>query len=205
MFVQSRVIRILWQNLNWIIIALLFFLLGIFVSAFAFGNEKFFLTELTESQQYFLKEMADVIFSGSPLKGITLLFINNLFASLQMMLLGVLLGIPPLLGLFTNGALLGSLIIGLGHEGVSALTFMSVGVLPHGLFELPAFLISAAFGLKMGFHLVFPLPQKKRGESLGLIWREFFAVFPLIIYLLFIASIIEVILTPLLVKLLINA
>jgi len=182
--------------------ALLFFGLGIFVSAFALGNEKFFLTELTESQQHFLKEMAEMVFSGSPVRGIILLFINNLLASLQMMLLGVLLGIPPLFGLFTNGALLGSLLIGLGHEGVSALTFMWVGVLPHGIFELPAFLISAAFGLKMGFHLVFPLPQKKRGESLSFIWREFLAVFPLLINLLIIAAVIEVILTPLLVKLL---
>ena len=200
MFINPKAIQIIKQNSNWIIIAALFFLIGIFVASFAFGNEDLFLADLTETQQTFLQEMADMIFAGSPIKGIALLFFNNIVASLQMMLLGIFLGVPPLLGLFSNGALLGTLISGLGHEGIPVFSFLSVGILPHGIFELPAFFISAAFGLKMGFHLVFPLPQKKRGESLGIIWREYFSIFPLVVYLLFIASIIEVVMTPLLVK-----
>jgi stage II sporulation protein M len=92
------------------------------------------------------------------------LFLHNLFASLQMMLMGIFLGIVPLIGLFTNGALLGSIAAGLATEDIPLLAFMSLGILPHGIFELPAFFISSAFGMKMGFHLVFPLPQKKGGK-----------------------------------------
>lgn len=200
MFIKPKVIRIIWQNLNWIVIALFFFLLGIFLSLFVSGNENFFFTELTESQQHFLTEMAETIFTGSPLRGIIILFLNNLLASLQMMLFGIFMGIPPLMGLFTNGFLLGSIVTGLEYEGASVLTFISLGVLPHGIFELPAFIISASFGLKMGFHLLFPLPQKKRGESLKFIWHEFLALLPLLIYLLLIAAIVEITLTPLLLK-----
>ena len=204
MFINPRALQIIKQNFNWIIIAVFFFLIGIFAASFAFGHENFFLTDLTETQQDFLQEMAEMIFSGSPLRGIALLFFNNVIASLQMMMLGIFLSVPPLLGLFSNGALLGTLVAGLGREGISVFSFLSVGILPHGIFELPAFLISAAFVLKMGFHLVFPLPQKKRGESLGIVWREYFAIFPLVVYLLIIASIVEVVMTPLLVKKLIQ-
>lgn len=200
MLINPNVIRIIRQNLNWIIIALFFFLFGIFLAAFALGNEDFFLTELTKSQQDLLAEMAEMIFAGPPLKGIAILFLNNLLVSLQMMIFGFFLGITPLIGLFTNGALLGSIIAGLEYQGASALVFLSLGVLPHGIFELPAFIISAAFGLKLGFHLLFPLPQKKRGESFKYIWREFISVLPLIICLFLIAAIVEITLTPLLLK-----
>jgi len=166
MLINPNVIRIIRQNLNWIIIALFFFLFGIFLAAFALGNEDFFLTELTKSQQDLLAEMAEMIFAGPPLKGIAILFLNNLLVSLQMMIFGFFLGITPLIGLFTNGALLGSIIAGLEYQGASTLVFLSLGVLPHGIFELPAFIISAAFGLKLGFHLLFPLPQKKRDDAL---------------------------------------
>ena len=93
----------------------------------------------------------------------------------------MLLGIPSLFGLFFNGALLGSLLVTLGLENQPVFVFIALGILPHGVFELPAFFISAAFGLKLGFHLIFPLPQKKRGESISLIWKEYWSLFPLVL------------------------
>lgn len=203
MLIKTKVKQIIIQNLNWIILALIFFVLGLTTAAFSSKNEMF-LNNITETQYEVLKKMAEMVFEGPPWKGITILFLNNFFASLQMMLLGVFLSIPPLLGLFANGALLGSLLTELGREGMPMLTFLAVGVLPHGLFELPAFITSAAFGLKAGYHLVFPLPQKKRRESLGIIWKEFFALLPLITGLLMLAAVIEVLFTPLLVQQFIN-
>lgn len=200
---KTRVKQIFAQNLNWLVLALIFFIFGLGSAALAFKNEMF-MQSITEVQYDVLKQMAELVFAGPRWRGILILFFNNLIASLQMMLLGVLLGIPPLLGLFTNGALLGSLLMELGREGMPLLSFIAVGVLPHGLFELPAFITCAAFGLKAGYHLVFPLPQKKRRESLGIIWKEFFALFPLITGLLILAASIEVLITPLLVKQFIN-
>jgi stage II sporulation protein M len=140
--------------------------------------------------------MAELILNSPPLAGIVLLFLNNLFASMYIVLLGVILGLPPLLGLFTNGAFLGTVITNLGLSGINALAFFSLGVLPHGVFELTAFFLSAAFGLKLGFHAIFPLPQKKRGESIVFIWKEFWTVLPLILILLVIAAAIEILVTP---------
>ena len=200
---KSEVKQICWQNLNWLILASVFFIFGLGAAAIVFKNEAI-IHNLTEVQYDALKEMAETVFAGPQWRGILILFFNNLIASLQMMLLGVLLGIPPLLGLFANGVLLGSLLMEVGREGMPLLPFITVGVLPHGLFELPAFITCAAFGLKIGYHLIFPLPQKKRKESLGIIWKEFFTLFPLITLLLILAASIEVIVTPLLVKQFIN-
>ena len=196
---NSKVRGILQQNLGWFMTAVLFFAIGIATAVLFIGKEGFFLGELTAGQQKMLQELAEMVFGGSPLRGILFLFINNLLASLQMMMLGVVLGIPPLFGLFTNGALLGSVAV-LAAEKFQIFHFIVLGILPHGIFELPAFMISAAFGLKAGFHIVFPLSGKKRGESLVTIWREYWSVFPLILNLLILAAIFEVLITPLFIQ-----
>ncbi len=196
MLINAKVKAILQENLGWSIIAALFFGIGIVTAVLFFGNEELFLGELTEGQHKALQEIAEIVFGGSPLRGILYLLLNNLVASLMVMLLGVILGIPPLLGLFSNGALLGSVMTALAGEGVSVFPFILLGIVPHGIFELPAFIISAAFGLKVGYHLIFPLPGKKRGESLVTIWREYWSVFPLILKLLIFAAILEVLVTP---------
>lgn len=192
------------ENLNWIIIAAFFFCAGIGAAAFLYGNENLFLGELTASQYKMLQEMAEFIFTGHPLRGIFYLFIHNLLVSLQMMLLGAIIGVPPLLGLFANGALLGSVAAALAREGMPVFSLMLLGILPHGIFELPALIFSAAFGLKTGFHLIFPLTGKKRGESLLTIWREYWSVFPLVLKLLILAAILEVLVTPHLIQQLIS-
>lgn len=143
-----------------------------------------------------MQEMAELIFTSPPVIGIAILFFNNLLSSLYVVLLGIILGLPSLLGLFTNGAFLGTVMSSLSHEGISALTFVSLGVLPHGIFELPAFFLAAAFGLKLGFHTIFPLPQKKRGESIIFIWKEFWSILPLVLNLLILAAVIEILITP---------
>ncbi|NMB35961.1 MAG: stage II sporulation protein M [Firmicutes bacterium] len=196
---KPNVKQILQQNLNWLVLALIFFIFGLGAAALVFKKDVF-LESITEAQYDALKQMAEMIFSGPRWRGILILFFHNLIASLQMTVLGVLLGIPSLLGLFANGALMGSLLMEIGREGLPLFSFIAIGILPHGLFELPAFITCAAFGLKIGYHLVFPLPQKKRRESLGVIWKEFFTLFPLITGLLILAASIEVIVTPLLVK-----
>jgi len=83
----------------------------------------------------------------------------------------------------------------------NALGFFVLGVLPHGIIEIPAFFLAAAFGLKFGYHIIFPMPQKSRGEGLVLIWKEFWALFPLIVAMLLLSAGIEIILTPVLVGL----
>lgn len=63
--------------------------------------------------------------------------------------LGVGLGIVPLLSAAFNG-----LVIGLAGYNIlpgEGLTFFVLGVLPHGILEVPLLLLSTAIGIKVGF------------------------------------------------------
>ncbi len=196
MFIKPGTWNVISQNLNWLIISLLFFSLGAGIVYLAPQNGIYLLEEIPAEQKQLLQEMAQMVFEGSPLRGALILFGNNLVASVQVMILGIALGVPSLLGLLANGALLGFIMKSLSLEGIPLLPFIFLGILPHGIFELPAFLLSAALGLKMGFHLVFPLPHKKRGESLKYILKEYWTLLPLVFYLLALAAIIEVLVSP---------
>ncbi len=196
MFIKPGTWAVISENLNWLVLSLLFFLLGAGIVYLAPQNGAWFLEEIPAEQKQLLQEMAQMVFEGSPFRGALILFANNVLASLQVMLLGIALGVPSLLGLLANGALLGYIMKSLTLEGIPLLPFIFLGMLPHGIFELPAFFLSAALGLKMGFHLVFPLPHKKRGESLKYILKEYWTLLPLVLYLLALAAIIEVLVSP---------
>lgn len=74
-------------------------------------------------------------------------------------------------------------------------------VLPHGVFELPAVIIATAAVLKVGAVLVTPQPDKSMGEVFLLSLADWFKIFiGLVVPLLAIAAVIEVYVTPLIIK-----
>ena len=82
--------------------------------------------------------------------------------------------------------------------GVSYWETIVVGLLPHGIFELTAIFIAAAFGLKLGRVLIVPLKDKTRAQSFGQVWREIARVAIVIALLLVVAAGVEGTITPLL-------
>lgn len=113
------------------------------------------------------------------------IFFNNLQSSFFGMIFGIAFGIFSVITVVVNGYLLGF---------VSAKMVETQGImilwrlLPHGIFELPAVLISTGLGLKMGAFIF----RKNKVKSL----KEFFfkslkAFFFVIIPLLIIAALIE--------------
>ncbi len=76
------------------------------------------------------------------------IFFNNLKAALAAMIMGPLLGIVPVLQASLNGAIIGVVIReATAHAGLLAII---LGLLPHGLFEIPAMLISWGTGIWLG-------------------------------------------------------
>lgn len=82
------------------------------------------------------------------------IFINNLFAAVKMILLGAILGIIPLISLFSNGILIGVFLKIVTVESNQSISYFLIGILPHGILEIPAIIIAAAFGMKLGFTLI---------------------------------------------------
>lgn len=188
------------DNRSWLIMSVSFFLMGYLLSFFAFRRDPGLFKVLEQTAIPFLRELGEMVFSGNLFFGALILFVHNLTSSLQVILLGIILGIPPLFSTLANGSLLGAIAARMSQEGIAPPHFLLVGILPHGIFELPAFLLSTAFGLKLGYHLVFPLPGCSRGATLGHIFREIRVAVPFIVLLLATAALLEVFLTPRLIR-----
>jgi stage II sporulation protein M len=87
------------------------------------------------------------------------IFANNAFKCLLVIVLGLALGIAPVIFILANGLILG-IVVGVTMKSTSLL-YVLVGVVPHGIIELPMVFISAAIGLKLGVDVLKALLGKK--------------------------------------------
>ena len=131
-----------------------------------------------------------------------LLFFYNARTTIVFLLMGLVsFGTLGLTLFMANFALVGGVLGAANLVGFSPLLTFVVGVLPHGLFELTAVIIATAAMLRVGVMLVSPNTDKSLGETLLLSLADWFRVFiGLVIPLLAIAAVIEIYLTPVLIK-----
>lgn len=132
----------------------------------------------------------------SAARGTVTLFVHNMRAVSLMTLLGLALGIYPIVGMLVNGALLG-VVFGAAFTGNIPLLTVIVGILPHGIIEIPALVFGAGAGLYLGW-----APFNKRvwlGYREGLV--DALKVLALCALMLAVAAIIEVNVTPHLIRL----
>lgn len=132
-----------------------------------------------------------------------ILFLHNARTMVVFLLLGLVsfgtLGLTLFLG---NIGLVGGVLGAANLVGFSPLLTFAAGVLPHGIFELTAVFLATAAMLKVGAQLVTPQPEKSLGETLLLSLADWFRVFAgLVLPLLAVAAIIEIYITPVLIKL----
>lgn len=119
------------------------------------------------------------------------IFKNNLLAASLVLFGGVFFAIVPLFSIAINFFLLGFL---------SALLWASFGlfitsILPHGILEIPALLIAAAFGLKFGLFWIRPIKTEGIWKNFILGGKDVLRIFPLLIFMLVLAAFIEVFVT----------
>jgi len=138
-------------------------------------------------------EMLKWILDQPPILIMIIIFLKNLLASAMAMLLGLGLGLIPLMVVTSNGFLLG--IVGYAAVQKAGFLFLAAGILPHGIIELPVVLVSIAIGFRLGYLLALTLAKEKvdiSGETrmaIHFLWRW---VAPL----LFLAAAIETFITP---------
>lgn len=131
------------------------------------------------------------------------LFFHNARTTIVLLLLGLVsfgtLGLTLFLG---NIALIGGVLGAASLVGYSPVLTFVAGVLPHGIFELTAIFLATAAMLRVGAQLVTPQEDKSLGEMLLLSLADWFRVFVgLALPLLAVASVIEIYVTPALIKL----
>jgi stage II sporulation protein M len=166
------------QARNSIYLAVGIFLVGIWIGAVYPENFGSFFEAVEECLRH--------RFEGrGVLLTIALIFIGNSMVAFFSILLGVLLGLVPLLSAIVNGVVVGVLFFtAAGSNQLSELWRL----IPHGLFELPAIFVAWGLGLWHGTWVF----RKDKGETLGNRRRRaFLALFLYVMPLLVIAAIIE--------------
>ncbi len=109
------------------------------------------------------------------------LFLNNSFTCFLDIILGPLIGIFPLFSVFINGGLLGWFA---KEQGL----IIFLAIVPHGMFEIPAFLLSTSIGLRLGREVL----KRKGDRDLKRELRNGLRVFLILVLpLLFFAALIE--------------
>ena len=111
------------------------------------------------------------------------ILLHNVMASIIVLISGVIVGIIPTFAIGANGFLLG--VVYRQAAEVAGYWKAALKVLPHGVFELPALLIAASYGLWLGVMVVRRMRGKEntplRFHIEHAFRRYFIVVFPLLI------------------------
>jgi uncharacterized membrane protein SpoIIM required for sporulation len=131
-----------------------------------------------------------------------LLFFYNARTTIVFLLMGLIsFGTLGLTLFMANFALVGGVLGAANLIGFSPILTFVVGVLPHGIFELTAVVLATAAMLRVGALLVSPDTDKSLGETFLLSLADWFRVFVgMVVPLLAVAAVIEIYLTPVLIK-----
>ena len=166
----------------------------IFVSG-VIGGYYFAQNFSVETKEVILKieEIFQPILEMNKISQILFIFLKNGMTSFLVILGGLIFGIFPVLSLFSNGEILGILAY-LTFQKFNPAVFFC-GILPHGLIEIFCFLICGAIGLKISKTLIDKIFKKEASikDELDLALEFFLKV---ILILLFLAAILEVLITP---------
>lgn len=177
------------KELRAVLLALIIFFVAALIGGGAVANNPAVGEELMNiiSEELFMQLMSDNPFI------VTLnIFINNLQASAILFLGGVSFGLITVLILTLNGFIIGIVAEMIRQE--QGLVFFLAGVLPHGIFEIPAFILAGSYGILLGGELWRELSGE--GDAVaaaGIYGRKFIL---LVLPLLAIAACIEGFITP---------
>jgi uncharacterized membrane protein SpoIIM required for sporulation/ABC-type transport system involved in multi-copper enzyme maturation permease subunit len=128
------------------------------------------------------------------------LFFNNLRVEILMLFFGMFsFGVAAVMAFILNFALIGGVLGATQVLGFSPLMILAVGVLPHGIFELPSVLLACAAVLYMGVRMVTPNRQESISEVFIHTLADWFKIaFGLAFPLLLLAALVEAYITPVL-------
>ncbi len=124
-----------------------------------------------------------------------LLFIKNVSAMVISFALSPILCLAPALALFANGWLLGLISVIVSQE--KSLGYVLAGLLPHGIFELPALILAQAAALSFGTMAILALLKRERRNLLLPNLKQNLRYLVVALVLLVPAAIIETYVTPL--------
>jgi len=177
---------------KWIIIATSLFGVGFVLGLAAPASIKSLLSEDIAA----LKEFADLLAPLPQFAVFAIIFAKNTLTLLLSFIFSPILCLLPILSLTLNGWLIALVSAAVVQE--KSLGFVLVGLLPHGIFELPALILGEAAALSFGTAAILALLKKERRELLLPNLKRNLRYLLIALALLLPAAIIETYVTPLL-------
>ena len=167
------------ETLNFVYIIVALFFISALI-AFSFPEQFTFFDEV-------LKGIIDEIEGLNFFELIWFIFQNNVSSAFFAMILGIFLGIAPIVNALLNGSILGYVyFLASSQEGFWVIRLL----LPHGIFELPAVFIALGLGAKWGMFM-FAGKGKRRIEFVRRFFGSIKVFLTIVLPLLIIAAIIE--------------
>lgn len=194
-------IRYLYSIRVFLAITILLFLAsmipGYLVAVYAHGTANQLLSGL--------ENKAQTLTGQPPIQMMLGIFFNNALDGFLSMAFGLVIGLFPLFFILTNGMVIGIMLeLMIVKYGVAYGTFIFlVGIMPHGIFELPAIFISTSIGLKLGYEVLRTIFLRKTDMVLEL--RNALMIFIFwILPMLLVAALIETFVTGALLSLIVH-
>ncbi|MDI7246592.1 MAG: stage II sporulation protein M [Bacillota bacterium] len=125
-----------------------------------------------------------------------MVFWNNIKAAGLLVVGGLAFGILPMIMVFVNGLLVGLVSGDVARQGFGLFPFILVGILPHGLFEIPGYVIGGTLGIRLGFNILGYQRGRREGRGMrAVILDTVLVLVAVVVPLLVLGSLIEVTVT----------
>jgi len=145
----------------------------------------------------FEKEVAGQMDSSNPYDMCVKIFANNLEACILLFLGGASLGILTIFIMSLNGIVIGAIMEFVSRDHTPL--FVAAAIVPHGIFEIPAFILAGALGIQLAQSLI---AEWYRGEDTAADARRFGRLFVLyVLPLVATAACVEAFITPIVIHL----
>jgi len=144
---------------SWILIAIFLFGIGLAIGL-AIPS---IVADLMSEEIAALEELGHILAPFSILTA-TFIFAKNASALVISFVLSPILCLAPFLALIVNGGIIGLVSVVVVEE--ESLGFLLAGLLPHGIFELPAFIMGQAAALSLGTMALILILKKESRTTL---------------------------------------
>lgn len=145
-----------------------------------------------------LEELFGMLAGLGPLVIFIIIFVNNAVKALLSLVLGILAGIPTLLFLGFNGYVIGAVVSALKTELSGGI--IAASLVPHGVLEIAMVLLASTCGLALGMESIRHI-FGRRSAVKAILAKGLRIYVKFVLAGLFVAALIEVLVTPLIVML----
>lgn len=140
----------------------------------------------------FEKEVAGQVAGGSSLDLCLKIFFNNLEACILLFIGGASFGVFTIFIMSLNGVVIGAILQLVQQEHSPA--FVAAAILPHGIFEIPGFIVAGSLGLLFAQALINEYYRNGDAASEGLRLTGTFVA--IVLPLIAVAAVVEAFITP---------